>query len=273
MEDIKKMLQSMQEQQQIMMQSMQEQLSEVKQQLGGVQQQQGEMATTIRMANWEALRWRRIEWTRIPYPSRVPVLPYLSVEDNVAFNRAMRNRHDRKHFVKSYKGKRLPAFDRYVYTDANDFAVLRWVMKKGVDVRGLTLHLKAPGIEDRDKVLLWLMENDHGDIASVYCKGNAVRDVEGSGGGTTLYWACAIGLVGVARALVEGGASIDKARNDGATPLFIASQQGHVDTVRLLLEKGASIDKAMNDGATPLTIARKKGHSEIVHLLELASQV
>jgi hypothetical protein len=64
-----------------MLQSMQEQLSEVKQQnlemrqqLGGVQQQQGEMATTIRMANWEALRWRRIEWTRIPYPSRVPVL-------------------------------------------------------------------------------------------------------------------------------------------------------------------------------------------------------
>ena len=138
MEDIKKMMRSMQEQQQIMMQSMQEQLSEVKQQLGGVQQQlggvqqqQGEMATTIRMANWEALRWRRIEWTRIPYPSRVPVLPYLSVEDNVAFNRAMRNKHDRKHFVKSYKGKRLPAFDRYVYTDANNFAVLRWVMKKG----------------------------------------------------------------------------------------------------------------------------------------------
>ena len=69
------MMQSMQEQQQIMMQSIQEQLSEVKQQLGGVQQQQGEMATTIRMANWEALRWRRIEWTRIPYPSRVPVSP------------------------------------------------------------------------------------------------------------------------------------------------------------------------------------------------------
>ena len=263
------------------------------------------MATTIRLFDWEALRWRRIEWTRIPYPSRVPVLPYLSVEDNVAFNRAMRNKHDRKHFLKSYKGKRLPAFDRYVYTDANDFAVLRWVMKKGVDVRGLTLHLKAPGIEDRDKVLLWLVENGHGDIASVYCKGNAVRAAEGSGGRTTLYHACMLGLVGVARALVDGGASIDKAKSGGATPLyvasqnghvdtvrlllekgasidkaadgatslFMASQEGHVDTVRLLLEKGASIDKAKNGGATLLTIARMKGHSEIVHLLELASQV
>jgi hypothetical protein len=228
---------------------------------------QNDMARTIRMANWEALRWRRLEWARIPYPSRVPVLPYLSVEDNVAFNSALRNKHDRKHFLKSYKDKRLPDFDRYVYTDANDFAVLRWVMKKGVDVQGLTLHLKAPGIEDRDKVLLWLVKNGHGEIASVYCKGNAVRDVNGTGGRTTLYHACKLGLVGVARALVEGGASIDKAKDNGCTPLLIASHNGHVETVRLLIEKGASIDKAEDNGWTPLIIASQNVHFETVRLL------
>jgi hypothetical protein len=65
--------------------------------------------------DWEALRWRRIDWSRIPYPSRVPVLPYLSVVDNVAFSSAMHNKHDRKLLLKSYKGAHLPAFDRYVY--------------------------------------------------------------------------------------------------------------------------------------------------------------
>jgi hypothetical protein len=212
------------------------------------------------------------------------VLPYLSVVDNVAFSSAMHNKHDRKLLLKSYKGAHLPAFDRYVYTDANNFAVARWVMKKGVDVRGMRLHLHGEGLPDgvlteAGAVLLQLLQGKkkyHKKLAAWFATRSAepiTETTEKETGKSSLYLACKCGLLNVVQVLLEKGADIHKTDNLGLTPLHSACYQGHLEVVLLLLEKGADINTASSRGTTPLRLAQKKKHCMVVHELELAAQI
>ena len=45
----------------------------------------------------------------------------------MGLNHAVTNKEARPHFIKSYKGMRIPAFDELLYTEKDDFRVLRWV--------------------------------------------------------------------------------------------------------------------------------------------------
>ena len=96
--------------------------------------------------DWESLRWRNVPWELIPPDSRVRVVTFLSVEDNLlGLNQALTTKKDklRKELKKSYRKAVIPAFDTYRFTDQNNFAGLRWVIKVGVDLQGLTLSLNA----------------------------------------------------------------------------------------------------------------------------------
>jgi hypothetical protein len=65
---------------------------------------------------WEKLRWRNMDWERIPPDSRELVVPYLSVQDNLlGLNQALTTKKDklRKELKKSYKKAVIPAFDAY----------------------------------------------------------------------------------------------------------------------------------------------------------------
>ena len=77
---------------------------------------------------WEKLRWRNVDWERIPPDSRVRVVPFLSVQDNLlGLNQALTTKKDklRKELKKSYRKAVIPAFDAYPFTDENNFAGLR----------------------------------------------------------------------------------------------------------------------------------------------------
>ena len=36
-----------------------------------------------------------------------------------------------------------PGFNEYLYTDKEDYRALRWVMKKGIDLRGFRLEVRG----------------------------------------------------------------------------------------------------------------------------------
>ena len=55
-----------------------------------------------------------------------------------------KNKRDlRDELIKSYKKAVIPAFHSYPFTDENDFKGLRWVMKMGIDLQGITLSVRA----------------------------------------------------------------------------------------------------------------------------------
>ena len=234
-----------------------------------------ELASRMRLMDWQRLRWRRVEWERIPPDMRVMVIPFLGVEDIMSLNSSISDKKLRKQLKKSYRGALIPAFDKYRFTDKDDFKGLRWVMKAGVDLQGCDLVLHEQGgraIENADKVLRWLVDNGREDLATVHGMRSGARDMLDRsasipGEVSTLWLAAERGYVPVVLSLLSRGADIDKACDDGCTPLFAASEKGHVDVVRVLVERGADINKALDSGATPLYTASQKGHVEVVRML------
>ena len=72
------------------------------------------ISKTLLKMDWQALRWRRLDWAELPHTTRKGTLSFLSLEDSMALNNAMTNKVARPHLIKSYKGMRSPAFDRHV---------------------------------------------------------------------------------------------------------------------------------------------------------------
>ena len=95
--------------------------------------------------DWEALRWRELEWGALPHTTRKGTIPYLTVREAGRLDCAMTNREARPHLVKSYEGMESPGFNGHVYTGTHDkkrsaeHVALRWVMKRGINLRGFTL--------------------------------------------------------------------------------------------------------------------------------------
>ena len=55
--------------------------------------------------------------------------------------RALTNNEARPHLVKSYKGLVSSAFNQHVCTNKEDFRALRWVMERGINLRGFGLEM------------------------------------------------------------------------------------------------------------------------------------
>ena len=268
------------------------------------------ISKTLLKMDWQALLWRRLDWAELPHTTRKGTLSFLSLEDSMALNNAMTNKVARPQLIKSYKGVRSPAFDQHVYTDKEDFAALRWVMKKGVDLQGF--RLEVDGKKGSGMVLFELMGDEYGEndmeIAEYYAErgkllnvdeaetetggtaltrashfgqlsivnallsAGADKDKAMDGGFAPLHMAASTGNLEVAKALLSAGADKDKAAEEGSTPLYVAADEGHLDVVEALLSAGADWTKTREDGKTALDSAKEEGHTEIALLLELAGQ-
>ena len=117
----------MEQQQGQMMQKvegMDQKMDGIDQKVEGMEQQQGsvlqsvtELTGRVRCMDWQSLRWRRVEWERIPPDMRVMVIPFLGVRDIMSLNSAISGKRLRKQLKKSYRGAVIPAFDQHRFTE------------------------------------------------------------------------------------------------------------------------------------------------------------
>ena len=108
----------------------------------------------------EVLRWREMEWSRIPPLSRKLAMPYLSAGDTINLDTAVTNKEDRKHLVKAYVGLRSAGLDGYAHyrVDHYDGVCLgvKWAQKRSIDLRNFRLEYMYEK-EDQDLVLCYLV--------------------------------------------------------------------------------------------------------------------
>ena len=101
----------------------------------------------------ELLRWREMEWSRIPPLSRKLAMPYLGAGDTINLDTAVTNKEDRKHLVKAYVGLRSAGLDGYAHYRVDDDGVclgVRWAQKRSIDLRNFRLQYKYER-EDQDE--------------------------------------------------------------------------------------------------------------------------
>jgi ankyrin repeat protein len=253
-------------------------------------------------------------WDSLPIELRVGVLPlepgvlpFLHVKDIGMFNAITSNPQDREYLINSYKGASLPAFDKYIYTDANDFSVLRGVLRLGVDLGALRLEVNGfdSGCE-RDWTLVELLhlsiDIDVTDIAALYMQKNAevgdsdifycvhtgepfpyppyeAMDVEWNEDeewpgreSTTLMCAIQHGHVAVVKALVatltEGDIADYPFEHNQKVPICLASAHGHLEIVQTLIAAGADVSQTEFEyDRTPLHEAVLHSHLDVVQEL------
>ena len=103
--------------------------------------------------DWEALRWRELEWSDLPKTMYRGLISCLTVREAGRLDCAMTNREARPHLVKSYKGMQSPAFNGYVYVyRGKECKELQWARKRGIDLRGFTLSYDG---DVRSGYVLW----------------------------------------------------------------------------------------------------------------------
>ena len=118
-----------------------------------------------------ALQKRELMWARLPKTIYKGTMSCLTVGDCRNLDSAMTNGESRPHLVKAYKDLESPAFNGYLYTDEEDFRVLRWVMEIGINLRGFSMEVISHhhGLNRKSGALLVaLMENNDVDIAMYY---------------------------------------------------------------------------------------------------------
>ena len=180
--------------------------------------------------DWEALRWRKLEWGALSHTTRKGTIPYLMVREAGRLDCAMTNCEARPHLVKSYKGMQSPAFNGYVYVyRGKGCKELQWARKRGIDLRGFTLSYD--GNVRSGLVLGMLMGGSSEDdlnleLVKYYAtRGKLIHLDEVFGGWfghTALTKACDKGCLEIVKCLLAAGADKEKAGNSGYTPLIWA---------------------------------------------------
>ena len=108
----------------------------------------------------EMLLNRGLDWASLPHTTRKGAMPFLSVKEMGRLDCSVTNKQERPHLVKAYKNLAMPAFNKHVYTNEEDYRALRWVQKRGINLRGFRLELKGGGYTLRQSgvVLIELMD-------------------------------------------------------------------------------------------------------------------
>ena len=105
--------------------------------------------------DWEALRWRELEWSDLPKTMYRGLISCLTVREAGRLDCAMTNREARPHLVKSYKGMQSPAFNGYVYMyRGKGCKELQWAKNRSIDLRGFTLSYDG---DVRSGYVLWML--------------------------------------------------------------------------------------------------------------------
>ena len=103
----------------------------------------------------DMLAERELEWAALPHTTRKGSLPYLSARETLSLDSAITNHEARPHLVKAYKDLVSPGFNQLVYTDKEDYRALRYVIARGIDLRGF--HLEVKGEKGSGRILARLM--------------------------------------------------------------------------------------------------------------------
>ena len=181
-----------------------------------------------------ALLKRELVWSRLPETMYQGIISCLSVGDCLSLDSAMTDRETRPHLMKAYEGLVSAAFNGYLYSDEGDYAALRWVMKRGIDLRGFTMELE--GTRQSGPVLVLLMcgvsEKGGVDIARYYAARGKLVDVnEYYDGFNALTWVSRCGYLDIVEALLAAGADTKNADEGGYTALIWAAVSGHIEVV------------------------------------------
>ena len=155
----------------------------------------------------EAMRWRSMEWARIPALTRKLTMPYLTARDTINLDIAVSDKEERKHLVKAYKGLRSRGLDVYAHyrvnADGSRDAGLIWVQKRSIDLRNFRLEYRGyKGEKDQGKVLALLVIDEHQELATYFVTRCDVRDVADFLGPSTLIWASERGYLEIVQALL-----------------------------------------------------------------------
>ena len=159
------------------------------------------------------------------------IISCLSVGGCLSLDSAMTDRERRPHLMKAYEGLVSATFNGYLYSDKGDYAALRWVMKRGIDLRGFTMEVR--GTRQSGPVLVMLMgygskEGDLG-ITRYYAMRGMIEDVdERHVGYTALTRASIGGYEEIVEALLAAGADTEKTDRQGDTALMRAAMEGHI---------------------------------------------
>ena len=222
----------------------------------------------------EAMRWRSMEWARIPALTRKLTMPYLTARDTINLDIAVSDKEERKHLVKAYKGLRSRGLDVYAHYRVNEDgsrdAGLIWVQKRSIDLRNFRLEYRGyKGEKEQGQVLHWLVLDEHQELATYFVTRCDVRDeAVDKYGSSTLMWASDRGYLEIVQALLgREGTDVNKSDSDGDTALHGAAREGHIEVARALLQAGANARKINEEGRTPLHLASGEGHIEIVRAL------
>ena len=179
-----------------------------------------------------------------------------------------------------YRGLQSPGFNGHVYTGTRDVddnaehVALRWVMKRGINLRGFEIELEYNygTVRGAGPVLVVLMSKGNVwhdmKLAKYFAARGKLTNLDAQyNGWTALTKASSQGHLDILKALIAAGADKDKDDDYGSTPLVMAAGNGHVECVKALLAVKADVNKASTCGATPLIWGSRDGHVEILKLL------
>ena len=88
---------------------------------------------------------------------------------------------------------------------------------------------------------------------------NVNADSTMHGANTPLYEACSIGLVFIAKLLIQNGAHVNAQNMWGTTPLITAALQGHFEILKLLIRNGADVNMLNNNKSSALDLTAAAG--------------
>jgi hypothetical protein len=79
----------------------------------------------------ETMRWREMEWSRIPPLSRKLVMPYLTARDIIKLDITVTDKEERKHLVKAYVGRSagLDGYAHYKVDEKGKCLGITWAQK------------------------------------------------------------------------------------------------------------------------------------------------
>ena len=226
----------------------------------------------------EALQERELVWARLPKTIYQGTMSCLTVEDCRNLDSAMTNRESRPHLVKAYEDLESPAFNSYLYTDEEDFRVLRWVMERCINLRGFRIEVIGAGCgPSAGPALVNLIgeteEDGDREMAEYFAFRGKLVDVDASHKkSTALAAACRKGYAGIVKELLAAGADFNAGSGlgkpdivRGYTSLMYAAQFGHVKIIKALLDAGADKNETTNfGGSTSLAIAAEHGSVDAV---------
>lgn len=185
---------------------------------------------------------------------------YLPVTDIVRFDTALTNTARRRLWLESLHTLKAEVFNNFIYTSLSS---LRWVMKKGVDFRNITVH--RAGIDSHETLLHYGCRVNMISIVKVLIERSTCEvDFKCARGDTALYVSVDHGHEDAAICLLKAGADGNACNGSQWSPLHRAVLHGYRSIVQLLIAHKARLEARNYNADTPLCVAVQHREFEII---------